>query len=218
MKYKTAIILVMLIILLLCGCRVRNNGEVLYQDIVSHADFIQYNYDQLKEAAEIIAEVEIVDELSEDNSYLVYSDDAYKDLLGFYSLREAKILSVYKGKEVVGDKETIRILDGVALEGGKRYMNDGYEGVQNGKRYLVFLNDNNASGEMSIISNDNGVIDLSDISGAAYYDIAVKAAVEYMSDLPDAQKKEILSMDEIKRSDNIDIELTSDGSVIVEQK
>ena len=101
MKYKTAIILVMLIILLLCGCRVRNNGEVLYQDIVSHADFIQYNYDQLKEAAEIIAEVEIVDELSEDNSYLVYSDDAYKDLLGFYSLREAKILSVYKGKEVV---------------------------------------------------------------------------------------------------------------------
>ena len=73
----------------------------MYQDIVSHADFIQYNYDQLKEAAEIIAEVEIVDELSEDNSYLVYSDDAYKDLLGFYSLREAKILSVYKGKEVV---------------------------------------------------------------------------------------------------------------------
>ena len=71
---------------------------------------------------------------------------------------------------------------------------------------------------MSIISNDNGVIDLSDISGAAYYDIAVKAVVEYMSDLPDAQKKEILTMDEIKRSDNIDIELTSDGSVIVEQK
>ena len=62
MKYKTAIILVMLIILLLCGCRGRNNGDALYQDIVSHADFIQYNYDQLKEAAEIIAEVEIVDE------------------------------------------------------------------------------------------------------------------------------------------------------------
>ena len=79
MKYKIVVILVLSIVLPLCGCRGGNNGDALYQDIVSHADFIQYNYDQLKEAAEIIAEVEIVDELSEDNSYLVYSDDAYKD-------------------------------------------------------------------------------------------------------------------------------------------
>ena len=56
MKYKIAVILVLSIVLSLCGCRGRNNGDALYQDIVSHADFIQYNYDQLKEAAEIIAE------------------------------------------------------------------------------------------------------------------------------------------------------------------
>lgn len=59
---------------------------------------------------------------------------------------------------------------------------EGYEKMEKGNYYLVFLSDDNATNQLSIISANNGKIDLSNIENNEYLEIAYQALSEYNLD------------------------------------
>lgn len=59
---------------------------------------------------------------------------------------------------------------------------EGYEKMEKGNYYLVFLSDDNATNQLSIISANNGEIDRSNIENNEYLKIAHQALSEYNLD------------------------------------
>lgn len=58
------------------------------------------------------------------------------------------------------------------------------------------MSNHTASGEYSLISGWNSIVDLSNpMANEAYMDVSVKTLVEYESDLPDDPKEEIINAD-----------------------
>ena len=51
--------------------------------------------------------------------------------------------------------------------------------MEKGKTYIVFLSDETASGDMSVISANNGKIDVSSIEDNEFYDIAIKSVIDF---------------------------------------
>ena len=54
--------------------------------------------------------------------------------------------------------------------------------MEKGKTYIVFLSDETASGDMSVISANNGKIDVSSIEDNEFYDIAIKSVIDFEKD------------------------------------
>lgn len=185
------------------------------EEIVTLGDFIQYDYTELKENAKIIAEVEIEDELAKENSHFLYSNDIYNQCIGYYSIRNAKILNLYKGDEYTSKGDVIEILDNAAVTDSAYYHRDGYTELKKGNTYIVYLNNDTASGQFSIMSCSNGVVDLSKISESEYYDIAIKSIVEFKSDLSEREKATILSIPHIEKGEEIVSELDGVETFIV---
>jgi len=147
-----------------------------------------YNYQELKDEADIVALVQCEDEISFDNSTLYYDKGL---VVGFSSKRNVRILDVYKGKDNI---ETLDILEPAAVTEDNEliYLED-YETLKKGSRYIVFLSNDTYSGEYSLISGNNGKIDIDNISDNEFLDIAVKSLVEYKSKLRNDEKEEIVS-------------------------
>lgn len=59
---------------------------------------------------------------------------------------------------------------------------EGYEKMEKGNYYLVFLSDDNVINQLSIISTNNGKIDRSNIENNEYLKIAHQALSEYNLD------------------------------------
>lgn len=197
MKKCITVMVIFILCFSLPGCgEMQNSGKT---EIAAEVDFVQYNYNELKDNAKIIAEVKVLDDLSEENSVLLYAEDSPEELVGFYSLRTVQMLNVYKGTEFANAGETMQIIDNAAISKDCYYHVARYEELQKGNTYIVFLNNDTASGEMSIMSCENGVVDLSGIENSEYYDIAIKSVAEFKSDLSEAEIQEILSIREIKK-------------------
>ena len=177
------------------------------EDVAVQGDCIQYDYDELKAEAKVIAKVEVMDDLTEANSHLTYDEQLeHPAVSDFYATRKVKLIDVYKTSLELPDNGEIEIIERTAVADGQYLHVEGYSAMEKGQTYLVFLSDETASGELSVISRNNGIFDISKLNKAQgeneYYDIGVKALVEFESDLPEAEKQKILSAQVIKLPEN----------------
>lgn len=177
------------------------------EDVSVQGDCIQYDYDELKAASKVIAKVEIMDDLTETNSHLTYDEQLEQPVVSdFYSTRKVKLIDVYETSLELPENGEIEIIERTAVTDGQYLHAEGYSAMEKGKTYVVFLSDETASGDLSVISRNNGIFDVVGLNEAQeeneYYDIAVKALVEFESDLPVAEKEKILSAEEVKLPEN----------------
>lgn len=206
-KILTGILVVtMAISLFACGGKdAASSGKL--EEVTSQGDFIQYDYDELKSASKVIAKVEVMDDLTESNSHLTYDEQLEQPLISeYYASRKVKLIDVYKSSVQLPADGELEIIELAAVTAGQYLHAEGYSAMEKGQTYVVFLSDDNASGNLSVISINNGIFDISGLNEAQeeneYYDIAVKALVEFESDLPVAEKEKILSAEEVKLPEN----------------
>lgn len=129
------------------------------KDIEYHGSFAEFNYDELTEQATVIATVIVNDDLTLENSTLLYANEETNDIYGFIGEREVTVLEYYKNEPNAG--ETLSLIEPAAITEENEYLRaDGYEALEKGKSYLVFLSSDNATNQLSIISANNGVFDL----------------------------------------------------------
>lgn len=129
------------------------------KDIEYHGSFAEFNYEELTEQATVIATVIVNDDLTLENSTLLYANEETNDIYGFIGEREVTVLEYYKNEPNAG--ETLSLIEPAAITEENEYLRaDGYEALEKGKLYLVFLSSDNATNQLSIISANNGVFDL----------------------------------------------------------
>lgn len=149
--------------------------------------------------------------MTESNSHLTYDKELEQPLISeYYASRKVKLIDVYKSSVQLPENGEIEIIELAAVTEGQYLHAEGYSAMEKGQTYVVFLSDENASGKLSVISINNGIFDISELSEAQeendYYDIAVKALVEFESELPAIEKEKILSTEEVKLPENKDEE------------
>ncbi|OLR55741.1 hypothetical protein BHK98_06490 [Hornefia porci] len=195
---KIIVLLMAILTVTLCACANENESKTSeVKDVTVQSDYTQYEYEALKRVSEIIVKAEIQDDLSEKNSIIERDSDDPESVSGFSAVREIKILDVYAGKEKIKAGDTIKIIEDAAMDGGYYYHGENYESLKKGAEYILFLNKDNAAGEYSIISADNGKVCTSDFEdmkdlNEENFEVAVKTLVEFNSDLDDKEKSKII--------------------------
>ncbi len=207
-KIKNRILFTSLFIVLCIICINLDNSNTIepnvetneygYKDIEVQGNSITYNYKDLKEEAKLIVLIECLDDITKLNSNIYYEGDF---LVGFSSNRKVRILESYKGNYSINDELSILEPVGVTDENEMLYMDD-YRPLKKGDKYILFLSDNNMTQELSVISGNNGKIQLEDFENNDYMDIALKTIAEFESDLNNDEKEEIINS-EIKTKENI---------------
>ena len=162
------------------------------EDIAISADMEYFEYDELNSYAQIIARVEVLDDLTETNSIPVYADEDKSIVVAAIAKRKIKILEYYKNDENCADAE-MEVLECAAIVDNCYYHNEGYSPLEKGQTYILYMSNDTASGQYGIISDFNSVIKLEDpFEHVEYADIAFKSLVEYESDLSKKEKEKLL--------------------------
>lgn len=172
---------------------INNNKEFAIECSVQ-----EFDYEELKENSPVIALVEIVDDLNSDNSVINYLDDSIT-ISGFYGKRNAKVIKYYKNEREYDTNLTI--IEPAVITKDNEYIHlEEYEKMELGNKYIVFLSDETESGNLSILSGNNGKINVSNFNDNYYYAILVKSLVEFEtpeSILPSGTKDVILNSEQI---------------------
>lgn len=193
---KLVLPLVFIIAFALCAC----GGESsVVKEIPVQSDYIQYDYDALKATSEIIIKVLAQDDLSEKNSIIVQDENDPDAVSDYYAERKVKVLDVYEENEhgSVKQGDTMTVVEDAAMTKNYYYHGEDYKALESGSEYILFLNRDNAEGQYSIISANNGKVCTSKFTEMEElddrnYEIAVKALIEYESDLMDDEKASLL--------------------------
>ena len=176
---KKTIILISALTIVAVGIFCYNNkiSSNYLKDIQTKASFEKYDYLNLKENASVIALVKIEDDLGQENSIINYNEnDPF--INSYYGVRKATVQKFYKNDKKLVD--FISFLEPAAITSNNEYIHpEGYNKMEKGKTYIVFLSDETASGDMSIISANNGKIDVSSIEDNEFYDIAIKSVIDF---------------------------------------
>lgn len=185
-----------------------------YKNIEIAASFQKFDYNELKNSSDVIALVEVKDDLTKNNSVINYAKNS-PAIQGFYGRREVKVLKYYKDKRNLGKK--LSIIEPAAITKKNEYLHcDEYSQMVKGNKYIVFLSDETASGELSVLSGSNGKINVSDFDNNEFYEILVKSLVEFESEIADKDKilsskpiesAETSKSSRVKRSVNIENKL-----------
>jgi hypothetical protein len=181
-------LLALTLIMTSCG----NDKETL-MDVPVMSDYMQFDYNGLKSEAQIIAKIQVEDDLSADNTQITYDpyEETQKSIIGYLGLRKVKILEIYKGSSVqAGD--IMQIIEPAGVTKTQLLHDENYTPMANDGVYLVFLSNETASGEYGIISANNGIVNLSNPGNTGYLEILVKSIIEYESDLSNESKAAIL--------------------------
>lgn len=225
-KIKKSIVLswILCLQILFCACGgQKTQAKVTVDDIPKEnrfsadAEYITYQYEELKEEAVTIAKVEVLDELSSENSLAEYYEE-YGMVVRFCAVRSVRALEVYKtnGDLSAGDEFQVQECCAIYEMDGEYYQDtlDDTPPLQKGETYLLFLNNGGTdtmSGKPGIIGCENGIVELSQPStNDEYFDVSVKAMVEYESDLSENEKENILQAEEIYEIDPSESEEQSD--------
>lgn len=109
-----------------------------------------------------------------------------------------EVEEVYDKNNVVKPGEQIEVIEDAAMSKECYYHGEDYEALQKGEEYVLFLNKENAKGDYSIISANNGKVCVSELNDLnkldkADYEIAIKTLVEYDSSLNSKEKKAIIN-------------------------
>ena len=153
------------ICMLVLPMAVKGYGEykksILPKEVIVYADRQEYTYTELVSVSDVIALVRIEDELSAENSTVIYNEYLQAAVpVGFYGTREATVLKYYKNE--VGTGNSVFIAEPACITQDNYYMHgDDYNSMIKGEEYVVFLSTDNSIGHLSIISAKNGRIALS---------------------------------------------------------
>ncbi len=177
MKRKEALILTAAGLLALTTALAGCSREAEPEDIAVQIDTVVFTYSELKEEAAIIAHIEVTDELSGENSFQV-NDSETGTAGGFYGKRTAKVIEYFKD-ETGRDSSEITFIEPAALIDGQYLHFDGYDALTKGEEYVVFLDDETASGDMSVMSGSNGVVRL-DGENTRFPEMAKKTIAEFI--------------------------------------
>lgn len=199
-KLMTLIMVIMIASLCSCSSKTaKSTGQL--QDISVIVDYILYDYQELKEQAPLIVKAKITDELSEENTVTEQDPDDPDAIIEAYSLRNIEIMEVYKSDPLnkITKGSELSVIEMAAVSGNQYIHLDGYKKMEQGGVYILFLNNDTKSGDYSIISANNGKVDLENIEESEFYDIAVKSVIEYDSELSGAEKKRIINSEIAKK-------------------
>lgn len=162
-----------------------------YKNVEVSSSFEKFDYVKLKSSSEVIALVEVLDDLTKDNSIINYAKKS-PTIEGFYGRREVRVLKYYKDEGNLGD--TLSIIEPAAITKKDEYLHcEGYEQMVKGNKYIVFLSDKTASRELSVLSGNNGKINVSDFDNNEFYEILIKTLIEFETKIPKVEKDLILS-------------------------
>lgn len=143
------------------------------KDVTVFGSHAVYEYNDLVDEANVIALVKVNDDLSQKNSTIVYLGNS--PLIKYhYATREVEVLEYYKNDLGLGEK--IKFNEPVAITPNNEYIHtEEYNALEKNKKYIVYLSNNNGLGALSLISRNNGKVDLENFSKNEYRDVAVKS-------------------------------------------
>ena len=146
------------------------------RDIELHGNHKIFNYSELVNESDVVALIEVQDSLSSKNSTVVYQDNS-PFIKYHYATREARVLEYYKNELDLG--LNIKFNEPAAITNNKEYLHgEGYNTFKKGDKYIVYLSTNNGLGELSLISRNNGKINLKDFSSNEFKDIAIQTVLQ----------------------------------------
>lgn len=219
---KTLSILFLCTQIFLCACGVQKAQKVTANDIPAEnklsadAEYITYQYEDLKEAAVTIVKAEVLDELTSENSLSEYDED-YGMVVRFCAVRSLRALEVYKGDLSAGDEFQVQECCAIYEVDGEYYQDtlDDTPPLRQGGTYILFLNGGDTmSGKPGIIGCKNGAVDLEQPETTdEFFDVTVKSIVEYESDLPQEDKNMILQSEEVCQIESLEAEEQSEIAV-----
>lgn len=150
------------------------------RDIELFSSYEEFSYNELKDESSVIALIKVKDNLDVENSTIMYNDGT-PDIMGFFGTRSVEVMKFFKNNG--GDDKYIKIIEPAIITEHNEYMRtEGYEKMEKGNYYVVFLSDDNETNQLSIISANNGKIDVSNIENNEYLEIAYQALSEYNPD------------------------------------
>ena len=145
----------------------------------------------------MILKAKIMDDLSKENSVIEMDAEDTDSISSAYSLRNIELLEIYGGDNAdqfqSGDKLTI--IDNAAIHDNNYIHIEGYEKLEKGQIYILYLSNDTASGDYSIISANNGKVEFDKVNQLQgdEFEIAVKTLVEFESDVTENEKQELLN-------------------------
>lgn len=145
----------------------------------------------------MIVKVKVLDELTSENSLTDYEDENGW-VTRFCSVRSVQALEFYKNETelLVGDTFSVQQEAAIYLSNGEYFMNslNGEAPLIKEHTYILYLQeaDTSMSGELVIMSGENGLIHLEDLTeDQQFIDITVKTLAEFACDM-DAELKDAL--------------------------
>lgn len=145
-------------------------------DCITFSSHVKFNYNELEEAADIIALVKVKDKLTKENSTIKYIDGT-PYILHHYSIRELEVLEYYK--DTLDQGNILKVIEEAAITKNNEYLHDeGYQTLEKGQKYIVYLSKDNGLDSLSIISTNNGRINLAEFDKNEFTDIAVKSILK----------------------------------------
>lgn len=171
-KFKILSIILFFSVFFIAGFNyINSNNKPI--DIPLKGSHEVFEYEDLVDEADIIALVQVKDELSKNNSTIVYEENS-PSIMYHYATREVEVLEYYKNDLNLGSN--IKFNESAAITAQNEYLHaEEYTALQKGEKYIVYLSKNNGLDELSIISRNNGKIDLDDFSENEFLDVAVKS-------------------------------------------
>lgn len=161
-KSKKLVICSMIcIIMVLCACQKKTHitSEDVPEEnkISTPTDRVIYTDEELQIESSVIAKVEVMDELSSENSLIEFSKE-YGMVINFCAVRSVRVLDVYKsdGELYVADEFQIQE-DCAIYKTNDEYFQETMDDIlplQKGQTYLLFLDDgaDTMSGKPAIMS------------------------------------------------------------------
>lgn len=200
-KKLAALSMAMCIITSLAACTSdRSRSTEAIKEQITQADMEIFDYEALKERAKVIVKVSVMDALTEQNSRFLYDeyDDAHP-VIDYYALRSVRIIETYKD-ELNLTKDEIHVAEAAAMEDSTLYHYEGYEPLKKGNAYILFLGNDTEPKHLSIISCENGKVNLDHIekSNDMFYEIAAKAVIDFETELPEKKKQEFRKAEILK--------------------
>ncbi len=169
----------------------------------SDALYWSYTYEELKEKADAIVKVKVLDDLTLENSLADYeSENGW--VTNFCSARSVQALEFYKNETGIsmGDTFLVQQEAAIYMSNGEYFMNslNGETPLLRDNTYILYLQkaDTSMSGELVIMSGENGLIHLENLTeDQQFIDITVKTLAEFECGMDEELKNKLLEAETI---------------------
>lgn len=163
---KKNVIIMLLLILILINI-INYKKEINYEQITlatdldnnSEAsikcDYIEVNYSELFNMADIIALIEVKDNLTSNNSFMIFDNITNKTIVGYYAERKVEVKQYYKTNK--NKVKNLTIIEPAVIYDNTYIHNEDYDKLLKGEEYIVYLSTDNSSNKLSVIAGSAGV-------------------------------------------------------------